>query len=173
MELGSHKKKLEGFISFCEDTIFEMDYSDKISGSEQQSRESRANQHRLRHTKALQTPPRSVCLMYFTTTCMYVCVCVCVCILRIIMWKHFLKYCNTIREHSASAILKLECAICFCFTQYHTYMKEHNDLLQYSCVCMYVCTIHGSILTSGGTNLYTSKYVCIIYTCTFYAYIMI
>lgn len=53
--MGSHKKKLEGFVSFCEDTIFEMDYADKISGSEQQSRESRAFQHRLTHTKALQT----------------------------------------------------------------------------------------------------------------------
>ena len=60
VDTGSHKKKLEGFVSFCEDTIFEMDYADKISGSEQRSRESRAFQHRLRHTKALQNPPRSV-----------------------------------------------------------------------------------------------------------------
>ena len=70
VEMGSHKKKLEGFVSFCEDTIFEMDYADKISGSEQQSRESRAFQHRLRHTKALQKPPRSVAqsVVILTTT---------------------------------------------------------------------------------------------------------
>ncbi|CAI8034630.1 Ryanodine receptor 2 [Geodia barretti] len=59
VDMRSHKKKLEGFVSFCEDTIFEMDYADKISGSEQRSRESRAFQHRLRHTKALQSPARS------------------------------------------------------------------------------------------------------------------
>ena len=60
VEMGSHKKKLEGFMSFCEDTIFEMDYADKISGTEQQTRETRAFQHRLEHTKSLQTPPQSV-----------------------------------------------------------------------------------------------------------------
>ena len=58
VEMGSHKRKLEGFVSFCEDTIFEMDYADKISGLEQQSRENRAFQHRLSHTKALQAVPQ-------------------------------------------------------------------------------------------------------------------
>lgn len=78
VELGSQKRKLQGFVSFCEDTIFEVstdavqmvynissahikydvmyqiNHTDTISGSEQMALESRAVQHRQRHNMMQQ-----------------------------------------------------------------------------------------------------------------------
>ncbi len=77
LEMSSQKNKLKGFVSFCEDTIFEvcvdcvhgchvivmwytrtyiqMDQADKISGSEQQALESRASAHRRTHNIMTQS----------------------------------------------------------------------------------------------------------------------
>ena len=82
VELGSQKRKLQGFVSFCEDTIFEVsrlvgsgdeltqlarlmikmalsfqfNHRDTISGSEQMAMESRAVMHRKRHNRMREIP---------------------------------------------------------------------------------------------------------------------